>query len=78
MTAKLDYIRDIGAGGLILSSIYQSHTGTSPRPDVGYEVTDHKDVHPEYGSLEDLDTLIQQAHAKGSPLINNYLFTNNH
>ena len=57
ITSKLDYLRWLGVDALWLSPIYPS-----PMVDFGYDISNYFDVHPLFGTLEDLDTLIQQAH----------------
>ncbi|MFL5735008.1 MAG: glycoside hydrolase family 13 protein [Chloroflexia bacterium] len=59
MTAKLDYLRDLGVDALWLSPHYPS-----PYLDCGYDISDYTGVAPEYGSLEDFNTLIREAHAR--------------
>lgn len=45
---KLDYLADLGIEGIWLMPI-------NPSPSYhGYDVTDYKDIHSEYGSLEDI------------------------
>ena len=66
---KMQHFVDINVQGIILSSFYLSHTQNldpaNPDPDFGYEVIDHKDIDPIYGTLEDVDELIAVAHDKG-------------
>lgn len=50
---KLDYLVDLGIPALWLSPIMPS-----PDHDWGYDVSDYRNVHPDLGSLDDLDTLI--------------------
>ena len=58
--AKLDYIERLGVDALWLSPVHPS-----PNRDWGYDVADYDDVHPDYGSLADLDALVEAAHARG-------------
>ena len=66
----MQHFVDMNVQGIILSSFYLSHTQNldpaNPNPDFGYEVIDHKDIDPIYGTLEDLDELIAEAHDKGT------------
>src|SRR6202790_642003 len=55
ITLQLDYLRWLGVDALWLSPIYPS-----PMVDFGYDISNYFDVHPLFGNLEDLDTLIQQ------------------
>lgn len=58
--ARLDHIRDLGADALWLSPIYPS-----PFADGGYDVAAYTDVDPRFGTLADLDALVDGAHARG-------------
>jgi alpha-glucosidase len=60
VVAKLDYIAELGVDAIWLSPIHPS-----PNRDWGYDVSDFEGVHPDYGTLVDLDTLIAEAHARG-------------
>ena len=52
ITAKADYLADLGVDAVWLSPIYPS-----PQADHGYDVADYRDIHEEYGTLEDFDAL---------------------
>ncbi|MFL5754993.1 MAG: alpha-glucosidase [Chloroflexota bacterium] len=58
MTARLDYLRDLGVDALWLSPHYPS-----PFVDCGYDISDYTDVGPEYGTLDDFVTFLREAHA---------------
>ncbi len=60
LTSRLDYLQELGVGGLWLMPIFPS-----PLADSGYDVADYVDVHPDYGTLADFDALIDAAHARG-------------
>ncbi|MDZ7731718.1 MAG: alpha-amylase family glycosyl hydrolase [Acidimicrobiia bacterium] len=55
----LDHLAWLGVDALWLSPIYRS-----PMADYGYDVADHCDVDPLFGSLDDLDRLVAEAHAR--------------
>jgi alpha-glucosidase len=57
---RLDHLTYLGVDALWLSPIYPS-----PLADFGYDVSDYTAVDPVFGSLEDLDTLVREAHARG-------------
>ena len=61
---KLDYLRWLGVDALWLSPIYPS-----PMADFGYDISNYTDVHPLFGTLQDLDTLLEQAHQRDLKLI---------
>lgn len=63
VTEKLDYLDDLGVEGLWLMPI-------NPSPSYhGYDVTDYYAVHPDYGTLNDLKTLVSEAHKRGIKVI---------
>jgi alpha-glucosidase len=64
ITSKLDYLRWLGVDAIWLSPIYPS-----PMADFGYDITNYTDVHPLFGTLQDLDTLLEQAHQRNLKLI---------
>jgi alpha-glucosidase len=64
ITSKLDYLRWLGVDALWLSPIYPS-----PMADFGYDITNYTDVHPLFGTLEELDTLLHEAHKRDLKLI---------
>ncbi|GAA5335943.1 MULTISPECIES: alpha-amylase family glycosyl hydrolase [Thermus] len=57
---RLPYLKSLGVDALWLSPFYKS-----PMKDFGYDVADYCDVDPIFGSLEDFDRLLQEAHALG-------------
>jgi alpha-glucosidase len=64
ITAHLEYVRDLGADAVWLSPIYRS-----PMKDFGYDIADHTDVDPIFGSLADADALVARAHELGLRVI---------
>ncbi|MBP7401699.1 MAG: hypothetical protein KBA30_03720 [Clostridia bacterium] len=59
VTSRLDYIgEDLGADGIWLMPIMPSPSYHK------YDVTDYFSIDPEYGTLEDFDTLLAEAHAR--------------
>ena len=61
---KLDYVRDLGVNAIWLLPFYPS-----PMKDDGYDVADYHNVHPQYGTRNDLRTLIREAHRRGLRII---------
>lgn len=64
MTAKLDYLRALGIDAVWLSPLFPS-----PLLDCGYDIADYTNVAPEYGTLADFTTFVQEAHARGIRVI---------
>lgn len=60
LISKLDYIASLGVDAIWLSPIHPS-----PNRDWGYDVSDYNTVHPEYGSDDDFQRLLEAAHARG-------------
>lgn len=58
--SKLDYVQDLGFETLWISPFFHS-----PQQDWGYDVSDYYSVAPEYGSLTDVDDLIEAVHQRG-------------
>ncbi|CAK1602758.1 unnamed protein product [Parnassius mnemosyne] len=56
VTSKLEYVKEIGAGAIWLSPMFQS-----PMYDFGYDISDFYSVHDEYGTMEDFDALLEKA-----------------
>src|SRR5262245_35177476 len=60
LTAKLDYLQDLGVSALWLLPFYPS-----PLKDDGYDIADYTNVHPDYGTLADFDEFLNEAHRRG-------------
>ncbi|CAN5199339.1 alpha-amylase family glycosyl hydrolase [soil metagenome] len=58
--ARLDYLDWLGVDGLWLNPTFPS-----PNKDWGYDVSDYCSVHPELGTMEDLDELVADADKRG-------------
>jgi alpha-glucosidase len=57
---RLDYLADLGIDAIWLCPIF-----ASPMVDNGYDISDYQAVHPAFGTMEDLDRLIQEADRRG-------------
>jgi maltose alpha-D-glucosyltransferase / alpha-amylase len=64
LTARLDYLRDLGITAIWLLPFYPS-----PWRDDGYDISDYTSVHPAYGTLEDFQTFLDEAHRRGLKVI---------
>ena len=60
LTAKLDYLLELGVTVLWLLPFYPS-----PLRDDGYDIADYRHVHPSYGSMRDFRVFLRQAHDRG-------------
>jgi oligo-1,6-glucosidase len=64
ITEHVDYLARLGVDVVWLSPVY-----ASPMDDNGYDISDYHDVDPLFGTLEDLDTLIEAVHERGMKLV---------
>lgn len=61
---KLDYLKALGINVIWLSPIYDS-----PNDDNGYDIRNYKAILSEFGTMDDLDNLIEKAHLCGIKII---------
>lgn len=61
---KLSYIKSLGVDGIWFSPIYPS-----PNADFGYDISDYKNIHPDYGDLEQFKKVLEKAHEMGLKVI---------
>jgi maltose alpha-D-glucosyltransferase/alpha-amylase len=59
LIAKLDYIAALGVNTIWLLPFYPS-----PRRDDGYDISEYRDVHPDYGTMADVRRFIAEAHKR--------------
>jgi maltose alpha-D-glucosyltransferase/alpha-amylase len=64
ITAKLDYLADLGVNALWLLPITDS-----PLRDDGYDVRDHYSILPSYGTIQDFRNLVEEAHQRDLKII---------
>jgi maltose alpha-D-glucosyltransferase/alpha-amylase len=64
LTARLDHLQELGVDCLWLLPIYPS-----PLRDDGYDVADYYAIHPDYGTVDDFRTLVEEAHRRGLRVI---------
>jgi len=60
VVSRLDHLLDLGVQAVWISPFFRS-----PQRDFGYDITDYRDVAPEYGTLADAQRLIDEAHRRG-------------
>jgi len=61
---KLDYLKKLGVNILWLSPIYKS-----PNDDNGYDISDYRDIMNEFGTMEDFDLLLKEAHKRNLKIV---------
>jgi len=64
LTAKLDYIQDLGVNTIWVLPFYPS-----PMRDDGYDIADYHDIHPDYGTRKDFQQFVREAHRRGLRVI---------
>lgn len=69
VTSKLDYLKELGVDYLWLTPFF-----VSPQKDNGYDVEDYYNIDPIFGSMEDLEELIEQADQRGMGLMLDMVF----
>lgn len=62
--ARLDYLSGLGVDVVWISPFYPS-----PQDDNGYDISDYEAVDPVFGTMDDVDELIAQLHARGMKLV---------
>lgn len=61
---RLDYLAWLGIDAVWITPIYRS-----PMADGGYDISDYRDIDPIFGTREDFDRLLTEAHARGLKVI---------
>lgn len=64
ITERLPHVARLGADSIWLSPIFRS-----PMADMGYDVSDYRDIDPVFGTLADFDALVTRAHDLGLKVI---------
>ena len=64
IASKLSYLKEIGITGTWLSPIFDS-----PRVDNGYDISDYRKVHTDYGTIDDFKALVTKCKEIGIKLI---------
>lgn len=62
--SRLDYLQWLGIDGIWLSPIFPS-----PMRDFGYDIRDYRNIDPVFGSLNDFDQLVEEAHQRNIRII---------
>ena len=56
---KLDYLKELGVNVLWISPMLES-----PQDDNGYDISDYRRIYKEYGTMEDYEELLSEAHKR--------------
>ncbi|KAK3725123.1 hypothetical protein LTR37_000634 [Vermiconidia calcicola] len=64
ITSKLDYITSLGVDIVWVCPMFDS-----PQIDMGYDVSNYEKVYPPYGTVEDMQTLIDECHSRNMRII---------
>ena len=67
--SRLDYLQTLGVDVLWLTPIYES-----PNDDNGYDISNYKNILPEFGTMDDFCELLEKAHEKGLKIILDLVF----
>jgi alpha-glucosidase len=65
---QLDYLQWLGVDAIWLSPIFPS-----PMADFGYDISDYTDIDPIFGTLNDFDALLADAHGRGLKVLLDYV-----
>lgn len=61
---KLDYLDELGVDIVWINPVYES-----PLADAGYDISDYRAIHPQYGTMADWERLLESLHERGIRLI---------
>ena len=61
---KLEYVKSLGVDGIWFSPLYPS-----PNADYGYDISDYRNIHPDFGTLGQFQKVLRKAHALGLKVI---------
>jgi len=64
LLSKLDYVKELGVTAIWLLPFYPS-----PLRDDGYDIADYESINPSYGTMEDFERLVEEAHKRGLKVI---------
>ena len=62
--SKLDYLKDLGIDIIWVSPIY-----CSPMVDQGYDISDYYNIDPSFGTMDDMETLLEEAKKRNMYII---------
>jgi len=62
--SHLDYLKSLGVTMIWISPIYKS-----PMVDMGYDIADYQAIDPQFGTMDDFDTLLAEADKRGIKIV---------
>jgi len=62
--SRLDVLKELGVGTIWLCPVYKS-----PDADNGYDISDYRDINPQYGTMADMEELLSQAKKRGIRIV---------
>ncbi len=62
--SKLDYLKELGVNAVWLSPVYKS-----PNFDNGYDISNYREINPEFGTMEDFKEMLDGMHERGIKLV---------
>jgi alpha-glucosidase len=68
ITSRLDYLKDLGIDAIWITPMYPS-----PGVDYGYDISDYTAIDPDYGTMDDFDTLVAEAKKRGIRILMDYV-----
>ena len=66
---RLPYIRRLGADAIWMGPVF-----TSPQVDNGYDIADYRDIDQLFGTIEEMEELIESAHQEGIRVLLDLVF----
>jgi maltose alpha-D-glucosyltransferase / alpha-amylase len=64
LISRLDYLQDLGVNALWIMPFFPS-----PLRDDGYDIADYRTVNPAYGTMDDFQRFVVEAHARGMRVV---------
>lgn len=64
ITEHLDYLEELGIDVIWLSPVYES-----PNDDNGYDISDYQSIMKDFGTMDDFDRLLAEAHRRGIKIV---------
>ena len=61
---KLDYLKELGVEVIWITPMYKS-----PQNDNGYDISDYYNIDPNYGTMEDFEEMLSEAHKRGLKIV---------